>query len=333
MATARKQRVERLNSQRLGEQVLEAVESARGNEAAYTLTGRYSVERTELAVGASVEGNAAALVLNLPGARSLEYSTRGLSVRCLRKVVVTFERAFEANDVIVLECLDASLTVPFCSLLTALHQCLARSAARHHAAALRHELNRWAALFAARDGKDEREQIGLWGELWTIAHASDVSRMVEAWRGHEGGTADFFRSGKSLEVKTSTRPGVHHISYNQAYLERGAGYLLSLAVERSSAGTSCVDLLQRIAAALPEPATLYERLAESGTSLTMLDTSKGYDLAIRPALFSMRDVPKVTGHDPGVSNLRYRIDLDFSRALDGRTAKQALRTFGLELTR
>ena len=110
-------------------------------------------------------------------------------------------------------------------------------------------------------------------------------------------------------------------------------YFLSLCVEEGDGGLTLSDLADRIIAALADPSLFFAGLTAIGCSLETLSLSKTRRVLVTsPALFRGADVPRVRDVDPGITQLRYTITLDASRALEGAELSEAASIFGLELT-
>jgi len=279
----------------------------------------------QLAIGHSATGNPACLLMGIDGGLPRGVRTHALEAKTLRNAVVCLGGKQTHTDVVAVECLSPELLWEFASLVADFR---ARVDALREDGEVLRVLRRWQSLFSSGAGVDRKIELGLWGELWVLAHASDPDACLRAWRGPEGGTADFLLDGVALEVKTTTRPGVHHLSQTQAELS-SAGGLLSLSTERDPSGLSCKDLLRSVASEPESLGSLVGRLGErEAKCIGSLDAER-YALTRLPALFALDDVPRVRGFDLGVRNLRYEVTLDFEKALDDVAAGALLNPFGL----
>lgn len=90
------------------------------------------------------------------------------------------------------------------------------------------------------EGLTREEQIGLYGELWSmrelVAPAVQVAESVRAWSGPTGGPQDFRFNGVALEVKTTTAREPQSIRITSERQLEGQGlsklFLLLLTAER-----------------------------------------------------------------------------------------------------
>ena len=184
-------------------------------------------------------------------------------------------------------------------------------------------------MFAAARTLSEAEEIGLWGELWTLDRSTLPGSLLPYWRGPEGGVADFFVDGAVLEVKTGRQPGRHHVSQTQVIAADRNGWLLSLLVEHTPTGPSVASLADHLASRFGRSA-LFEGMSQRGISPSVVERGqRGYSLIGTPSVFLVADVPRVRAADPGVGELRYVVTLDPERALRGQSLREALGTFGL----
>jgi hypothetical protein len=192
-------------------------------------------------------------------------------------------------------------------------------------------LTRWSDFFRKPSPMSEQMALGLWGELWTIAAAADRARILQAWRGSEGATYDFFLAGTALEVKTSTRRGVHRVSHAQLVAPE-IGVLLSLEALADPGGERLLDLQERIIRTVDDTFPYYEALRRRGVEpLALARCQRRWALVGRASLYQLADVPRVLAAQPGVSDLSYRVSLDESKRLAAANEQESLRPFGIHL--
>jgi hypothetical protein len=180
-------------------------------------------------------------------------------------------------------------------------------------------VERWETLFHKRAPLTPERQLGLWGELWVLTHGVNVDLLVDAWRGPDGDPVDLFLDGIGMEIKTTRRARVHHISQRQADRPTGmhSAYLLSIWVSIEPLdGRSLPELVEALLASVRNTSALLAKLAEAGYSA--LDREAyihRFKLLEPPKWFDMNDVPRVRTMDEGISELRYVVTLDPEKAI------------------
>jgi len=255
------------------------------------------------------------------------FATKHLRFDHAARVSFVLDGAVSSEAALVLTLLDQSLAAPFAALCMQLGTALSEQPAGSTVARV---LGEWRRLFMEAHALEPAVELGLWGELWTLAQSSTPDRLLAGWRGIEGGVVDFFVDGVALEVKTGRRPGVHHVSQSQASVDAADGLLLSWAAEESSQGSTLAALVDRVAGRLSDPTALYATLARRGISIALLQaSSRGYAPLSQPMVHYLADVPRVRAFDEGVSSLRFVVTLDPGKALAGTELEEALARFGL----
>ena len=292
----------------------------------FTVYARTQVSSVELAFCRTAAGDPACLWLGSEVPLPRTFRTSGLHVHTLPEARVSFKRVREAKNVIALECIDLRLLWEFSVLISAL---IAQTTERgsFDVTSLTRSVSRWLALFSASKAIDRRVELGLWGELWVLDASSDSAALAKAWRGPESGSADFFLGGCALEVKTTLRAGVHHMSQTQ--LENRSGSLLSLCAEKDPQGQTCKDLVRSMSARAGAAASVLGALKSRESACIVAEDPFRYSLAMQPVAFELDSVPKVRAVDAGVSRLRYEVTLDFDRVMDHEQARAALAPFGI----
>lgn len=185
-------------------------------------------------------------------------------------------------------------------------------------------VNEWQTLLASKGRPNAEGELGLWGELWLIAAAVNAHLMVAAWRGPERDATDFFLGGVAVDVKTSRLRRRHHVSLTQVPAPVGAypAWLLSMWVKEDPArGLTVVDLVAAIESRCDDPSDLFRRLLRAGYSVASKHSYvTRYVVLAEPEWFAAADVPTIRAADPGVSEVRHRVDLDEELAADAETA-------------
>ncbi|MCB9109276.1 MAG: PD-(D/E)XK motif protein [Anaerolineales bacterium] len=103
-------------------------------------------------------------------------------------------------------------------------------------------------LFRALTRPPRKSIQGLWAELYLMARSNQSFALVKAWHIRPEDRYDFSLGNQRIEIKsTSHRVRQHHFSFRATSSPAGTEVLIaSLFVERSQAGQSLVDLLEKI---------------------------------------------------------------------------------------
>jgi hypothetical protein len=299
------------------------------DEKTYRVVGELVAGHAKLLVALSPQRDPTLLVTGVYGHATAGFSTRALRVHGYPAVDFDVGGTQFSASAIAVACVDEHLLDVFAPLGVELGNALASTPAPT-AVMVVSLLQRWSSLFASPARLSEAEELGLWGELWTINQSADPDILVRGWRGSDGGTYDFFVEEARLEVKASRHPGVHHVSLTQVAPQDGSGILLSLAADRSATGQSVADLVRSLFARLPDATPLLEALVRHSLSLATLDVaSTRYRLLIPPMAFALATVPRIHAVDPGVSSVRYVVHLHGTPQLEGDALTSALGRFGL----
>lgn len=166
-------------------------------------------------------------------------------------------------------------------------------------------------------------QLGLWGELWTIRDvvgpAIGFNGAMRAWRGPFGADQDFQLPSAALEVKTSNAHVFEHLmiaSERQLDVPQDMSLaLIALSIDaRPGHGDTLPEMVQSIRSLAADTGCLQileERLGLVGYQDADQDSYLDIGYAIRSRLqFRVRSgFPRVTPGDlsSGVSNVRYSI--------------------------
>ena len=178
----------------------------------------------------------------------------------------------------------------------------------------------WQYFLGRKNLLSPEQQLGLWGELWVIARASDTDSLFGAWLGPDQEPVDFFHDTIGLEVKVARRAHVHHVSQTQVDRPKGdfETYLLSIWVGvDSNQGVSLAAIVDLLLNKVSDPSSLLRRLARVGyTPLDRAEYGTRFLVLEEPKWFRADDVPRVREIDEGISNVRYTVTLDVDDCLD-----------------
>jgi len=283
-------------------------------------------------VGVDAAGASCVLVsAGLPAAEVPVFATRALSSEFSRSARIRIGEAEEACPALVLRCKDAAeYGDVLAALVESVGALLRPSKSAEAWRAVNKLLLRWSDFFREPERLTDATALGLWGELWVLTRSRQMSHSLAAWRGSEGSTYDFFANGRALEVKTSSRRGVHRMSHAQGAPLEEPGVLVSLHAIEDPAGQTLEDLQSEILSAGTDDAVYFEALSRRGVSaLTLRRHRKRLSLVDKAAVYALSRVPRVTAVQPGVSDLSYLVRLDAVDELARDEAKATLELFRL----
>jgi hypothetical protein len=285
--------------------------------------------RSKLLIARSPSGQAAALVVGLSGSRDAELEAHGLRCRVHDRVRLELREGNSEEAALSMVCLVPELRDAFAGLVSSMAHHLASQSPLQWSDLAR-LLSSWSVLFAQPRRMSPERELGLWGELWVLANTSRVDALIGGWRGPDGGNIDFHMEGGALEVKTTTRPGVHHVSWSQSPAIPGNGYLLSLSAEHGGGGSTCAELIELISRKTARLDLLHAALARAEFSLVANPLERRWDLTRTPIVVPIDALPRIHGMDPGISEVRYVMTIDLRNALADQALERALEPFGLE---
>lgn len=232
----------------------------------------------------------------------------------------------------ILECTESQLLDAFLVLVADVAQRLSDVPAEAGWPTLLKWVEEWQSLFARRALLSPEQVLGLWGELWLISDASNLDELVAAWRGPEREPTDLFVDGISVEVKAARQAHAHFMSQRQAERPVGVhqGYLLSMWVGIDPVrGVSLAELVDVVVSRVSDPPLFIKQVASLGYNPLDRDQySTRFLILDTPRWFDLKDVPRVRSVDPGISHLRYLVNLDPDRAVEDDGALQLWRHFG-----
>lgn len=283
----------------------------------YTLHERFEFEPVVAFLGSSPEGNAAVILpMRKAVGQPADRRTSGLIVRAPQSLAFEFEGRTWSEFACVIECVDSSLKRTFALLTADLLFRLASGRAPQWPEVLT-AFAEWERLMRRRRVLSREDELGLWGELLLLCSSPSSAELLAAWRGPEAGLTDFFVAGVAFDVKATLKPGSVHVSHGQVALGGSNTFLVVLdAVLDPVSGTSVAQLVRDLAGRIEDPVELEEKLLSIGLSCADAEAyDRRYGLRRDPAIYRAEDVPQVRVMDPGVSDLRYRVELDPRTAL------------------
>lgn len=177
------------------------------------------------------------------------------------------------------------------------------------------ELRKLVHIFQALRQPPTKTVQGLWAELFVLTNSPDIHRWAAAWHDDPMDRYDFAMQRLRVEVKSSgTRIRRHTFSHEQLHPPKGVElWIASVFAERSSAGSNCAELLQRIQAGLTAEAAF--RIESLLMRTLGSDFSKAQDFKFDEALADeslefvpIENIPRLMEDVPaGISDLRYSV--------------------------
>ena len=232
----------------------------------------------------------------------------------------------------VVECRDPQLVRTFAALVAAV---LARIEVGPPPswATVSSLLSEWERLLGRRRLLSGESELGLWGELWCIAHSSRADMMLQAWRGPDGERVDFLLDNLGVEVKVGRRQRVHVVSQSQVDEPLGVVpvvFMSMYVMVEPLRGRTLPELVRVVAHRVDDMPGFEEKLASVGYSR---DDEGAYGkrcVLLEPPLFYRReDVPRVRVADVGVSDLRYQVELVRDLAMTADVGSRVIDMLGL----
>jgi Putative PD-(D/E)XK family member, (DUF4420) len=219
----------------------------------------------------------------------------------------------------ILECTDDKLADAFLVLVLDLTTRMASISEGITWPVILSWVEEWQILLGRKQLLSPEQQLGLWGELWVMARATNVDSLFGAWLGPDQEPIDFFYDAIGLEVKATRRAHVHHVSQSQVDRPRGEfqTYLLSIWVGvDSNQGISLAEKVDLLINRISDPTAFLRRLAQVGyTPHDREEYLTKFLVLEEPRWFSAEDVPSVREIDAGVSHVRYVVTLDLDDCL------------------
>jgi hypothetical protein len=186
-------------------------------------------------------------------------------------------------------------------------------------------VEQWLSLLSPKGRPTAEAELGLWGELWFLSRGDGVARLLAGWLGPDGDSTDFLFEGVGAEIKASRNRHRHFVS--QAQVEAPLGdlptWLLSIWAKATAGngGSTVPALVEVILHGAPDKGEALRRILRAGYSPADRKAyTSTFVLLEEPAWFSSANVPRVRVADPGVSRLRYQVELDETLRADVTTA-------------
>lgn len=173
-----------------------------------------------------------------------------------------------------------------------------------------------ASLFSRIEVND-RDLIGLWGELKIIACAANIDSAVESWSTGKTAKYDFVGKHFVIDVKTTTKPNPKHRFSLEQLRPSGSlnAYIASLCVVEVPNGQTIADLMDSIVKEINDQRLrstfLIQCLRKGGPDLYRTNmTLQNYSGSAPAKLYRTQDipVPHVHSKDP-IENVRFDVNL------------------------
>lgn len=221
------------------------------------------------------------------------------------------------------ECMNEDLLGVFCSLCADLVRRCCGPTAR--ASEVRRVVSEWRDLLRPGTCLSHEAELGLWGELDFLMKCPDLDAAISAWHGPDAAAIDFVRGGVGIECKTARNKHTHSISLDQvrwAETELETFLLSVLVADDAASGTSLPQLVDSISAQLQDDLEFRKRLLRTGYRG---EHAASYELRLVACdswLIPMKHIPRVRQVEPGITNVRYNVDVSGVRehALDAESS-------------
>lgn len=189
-----------------------------------------------------------------------------------------------------------------------------------------HAVNNLVELFRMLTESPRKSVQGLWAELFVVSISKDPKSLIRSWHRSPDDKYDFSSESQRIEIKSSTsKLRQHHFSLEQLHPQMGIDVLVaSVFVERIGAGTSLVDLVEKIRVKInKEPELLLHLDQMIGMTLGNNWKSAAKDrfdsqLAKKSLkLFFSKDIPCINPELPsGISDVHFKVDLSKVKSVD-----------------
>lgn len=296
--------------------------------ATQTMDDRYTIcaQLDRCFLGRSPQGRASLLVPCRESAGALGRAFGNMLLQFRRRVTFEIQGQSWTSAAAVLECLEETLLPTFVVLARDVSEHIKDETSPAWERVTR-ALASWERLLRNRPTLSDQEQLGLWGELMFIRRAPSVDGAIRAWSPKPRDTLDFTSGGTGVDVKTSTTRLRHAVSHHQA--QSGDGNLrvhfASVWAVPDSTGQALSGLVDSLTEMTSEIVIFEQKLLAAGFSRRDADGySRRFSLGGPILLFASSQVPKIRDYDPGISSIRYVVELDPTDALDHDTAARQL---------
>ena len=182
------------------------------------------------------------------------------------------------------------------------------------------EVRKLVQIFQALRQPPVKSIQGLWAELFVLANSPDLSKWAAAWHDDPMERYDFAMQSLRVEVKSSgSRMRRHRFSHEQLHPPSGIElWIASVFVERSVAGSNCLELLRRIQSRLAGDISFEvesKLIKILGTDYAKAREFTFDDELARDSLafIPVNAVPRIPDELPdGISELRYTVLIPWS---------------------
>lgn len=267
------------------------------------------------------EGRVALLAACSTNSSSMARTSGALLITCRSRVTFAVDDRSWLSPAVVIECLDDGLVPTFIALALDVSAQLEGPSPPSPERVFR-SIAGWERLLRSRSILSEERELGLWGELLFILQAPSIDGAIRSWTTETRGVIDFSGGGIGVEVKTSASRLRHAVSHQQARSSDADLVVLFASVWAvpDASGRSLADLVEAVAETTSEVVTFEQKLLALGFSRR---DSSAYTRRFSPGssilFFRGTDIPRIRSFDPGISSIRYVIELDDADAIAAST--------------
>lgn len=279
--------------------------------------GRFVAERVIsrpwIRVAVGLDG-IAVLLPAVPDAVRAPIEFAHLRVRFNVKCTLETSKGLDDEILVIVQCLSTDIFIEK-AFLQALSVVLPYGD-KVSASELESSIRSLAELFQILQNPASGTVVGLWGELFVISEASNISLAIDAWHALPMERFDFGQDRLRVEVKTTLQSvRSHQFSLEQVRPAKNVEVIIaSLLTASYVGGPSIAALLSRICASL-DPARASRALKVAMQTLGR-DWEVGKERAFDEQLarqtlnwYSGSAIPAVSGVADSVSQVRFRSDL------------------------
>jgi hypothetical protein len=261
----------------------------------------------------SVDGaGRSCLVFLFKDLAGVDIQFQGVLVEFQSHCRLAYARRRVKSAAIIVHCRDAQYELRFGAVVHDVSELVrADSAAFQSSDRVTDLVEEYAHLFLPVPRLQDREQRGLWGELYMIFRSFSPDLAVKAWTGPDRGLVDFSANQVEVEIKTTLGRHRHRVKHEQVARSpsiTGDRALWSLQLIESGEGLSLLELVGSIRGRLKTRAEFESKLHAAGYA-----DDSAYDTRYKVVsewVIDHSNIPSLPRLPKQVSHLEYDLDLE-----------------------